>query len=167
MINTDGIILIRKQISNKLMSPISKGWDNVVQIKDEWHALNECYWMFFTSITVRVRLSLSYVNNLFLWSNGGECWSLSIQKLHVKICFIRVNQYGTRFISNNTCRVPYDVLHRPLSYSDAGRRPYDLWPRTENILKSALIKMKILNSNSTVRSSKTYCSVPVAELMYK
>jgi len=90
----------------------------------------------FFSITVGVSLNLSYSNNLFLWGNGGDFWYKCIHH-----CTWRVKSYGVRSISYNADRAPYDIVrcpagHRPIeSYTDAGRRPYNTWPRKRKILK--------------------------------
>jgi len=57
------------------------------------------------------------------------------------LCKIDRAPYGVRSISYNAARAPYDVVrcpdgHRPMfSYTDAGRRPYDMWPRKRKFLK--------------------------------
>jgi len=65
-----------------------------------------------TTITVRVRLSLSYFNNLFHWSNDGEGWYWC-SWLHVKILFLPWNigraPYSARLISKTP------VGHRTMS----------------------------------------------------
>ena len=54
-------------------------------------------------------------------------------------CKIGRAPYGVRLIPYNAVRAPYDIVrcpsgHRPmLSYTDAGRRPYDMWPRKRKI----------------------------------
>ena len=70
----------------------------------------------FITITVRISLNLSYFNNLFLWRNDGEFW------------------YKAGW-------APYDIVQNPagyrpmFSYTDAGRHPYDIWPRKIKFLK--------------------------------
>ena len=52
-------------------------------------------------------------------------------------CKISRAPYGVRLISYNAARCP--AGDRPMllvSYTDAGRRPYDMWPRVGKILKS-------------------------------
>ena len=56
-------------------------------------------------------------------------------------CKIDRAPYGVRLISYNAGRAPYDVVRCParhrsmFSYTDAGRRPYDMWPRKSKFLK--------------------------------
>ena len=50
--------------------------------------------------------------------------------------------YGVRLISYNAGRAPYDIVrcpagHRPMfSYTDDGRRLYDMWPRKRKFVKN-------------------------------
>jgi len=59
-------------------------------------------------------------------------------------CKIGRAPHGVRLISNNAGREPYDVVrspagHRPMfSYTVAGRRPCDMWPRKINFVKLVL-----------------------------
>jgi len=56
-------------------------------------------------------------------------------------CKIGRAPYGVRLILYNAGRAPYDIVrcpagHRPMfSYTDAGRCPYDMWPRKRKLLK--------------------------------
>jgi len=95
----------------------------------------------FFSITARVSLNFSYFNNLFLWRNGGEFWYKLFIIARENSCKIGRAPYGVRRIPNNAVRAPFDIVrcpsgHRPmLSYTDAGRRPYDMWSRKKNMFK--------------------------------
>jgi len=56
-------------------------------------------------------------------------------------CKIGRAPYRVWLIFYNTDRAPYDIVrcpvgHRPMFlYTDAGRRPFDMWPRKEKFLK--------------------------------
>ena len=58
-------------------------------------------------------------------------------------CKIGRVPYGVRLIFYNAGRAPYDIVrcpvgYRPMfSYTDAGRCPYDMWPRKRKFLKIA------------------------------
>jgi len=98
--------------------------------------------VFFITITVRVSLNLSYFNKLFLWRYDGEfLYSYIFIIARENSCKIGRAPYSVRLISYNAGRAPYDVVrspigHRPMfSYTDAGRHPYDIWPRKIKFLK--------------------------------
>ena len=60
---------------------------------------------------------------------------------HEHSCKIGRAPYGVQLISYDAGRAPYDIVrcmagHRPMfSYTDAGRRQYDMWPRKRKFMK--------------------------------
>jgi len=137
-INTEIYILLEQLRMNNMQRT------SAIKFLQSWAS------MVFIFITVRVSLSLSYLNNLFLWRYDSEfdinVYFIAPENLFHP-CKIDRKSYGVRLIFYNASWAPYDIVrcpagHRPmLSYTDAGRRPYDRWPRKKNYFGArAIIK---------------------------
>jgi len=92
--------------------------------------------------------SLAESDAIFLNLTTCFCWEIMANfDINVFIiarknsCKIGRAPYGLRLIFNNAGRALYDIVrcpagHRPMfSYTDAGRRPYDLWPSKRKFFK--------------------------------
>ena len=88
----------------------------------------------FTSITVRVSISVSNLTTCCFGGIMANFDIIVITSLHVKMCFISVKSAWHRTVSGWSFTMPSG--HRlMIPYTDASRCPYDMWPRKRNILK--------------------------------
>jgi len=92
---------------------------NNMQRKSAIEMLQSWASVVFTSITFRVSISVSNINNRFLWRNDGEFWYIAYIIARGNVfypCKIGRASYGVRLIS-------YNAVRPMISYTDAGRRP--------------------------------------------
>jgi len=111
--------------------------------------MNKCYWNFCSLKQVCISSpSLPEPVSIFLILTscffGGMMANFDINLFIIALensCKIGRAPYTFRLISFNAGQAPYDIVrfpagHRPrLSYTDAGRHPYEMWPRKKKILK--------------------------------
>jgi len=108
---------------------------NAIEFLQSWTSV------VFITINVRDSLNLSYFNNMFLCGIIANFDVNVYIFAHENSCKIGRAPYGVRLIFYNAGRAPYDIVrcpggHRPMfSYTDAGRRPYNMWPRRRKFLK--------------------------------